>query len=165
MGALVGRSTSHRQDSLPSLRVPLPRIFLYNPKPERTQIVEGVEDFNEPSWKCSVFLRGRVSRRRREMEEPRHSPGNSGCAVAVAASKIDIPSSCHRVTRCLDIPEGFCSRLQLLKGLDSATFIFCDVTRNEEEQGVISGISALGRTGGVGELGLPQQQLWRKGLL
>lgn len=77
--------------------------------------------------------------------------------------------SCHRVTDCLDISAGFFSKLQLLKGLDSATFIFCAIPRNEEEQRFSSGISALGeaglgRIGGMGELGLPQAQVWRKGL-
>lgn len=57
------------------------------------------------------------------------------CDCGCDTPKITIHSSCHRVTHSWDSSEGvfFSSRLQFLKGLDSATFIFYTITRNEEE--------------------------------
>lgn len=83
------------------------------------------------------------------------------CLVAVAPSKINLHHSCHRVTDCLDTSAGFFSRLQLLKGLDSATFIFCAITRNEEEQRLpwalqwdfCTGRSGAGKNWGCGRAG------------
>lgn len=79
------------------------------------------------------------------------------CVVAVAPSKINLHHSCHRVTDCLDISAGFFSFL--LKSLDSATFIFCAITREEQrlpwalQWDFCTGRSGAGKNWGCGRAG------------